>query len=104
MNWHCPDCGHENDTAKRCSECHYRRPDPAAHTELPDPTSVELLREARGSMQVAKIFARTDALCAALLDVAMGDQVAWTRTEHEDLVAQLEGSTDRLDDWLDIRT
>jgi len=104
MSWHCPDCGHINDTEKRCAECYYRRPDPAAHMELPDPASVELLREARGSMQVAKIFARADALCGALLDVAMGDQVAWTRIEHEELVAQLEGSTDRLDDWLDIRT
>jgi len=107
MNWHCPDCGHENDTAKRCSECHYRRPDPdptARVIELPDPASVELLREQPRRATVGRVIGREGDLADALLDVAMADQVAWTHDEIDALVSQLEASTDRVSDWLDIRT
>ena len=107
MNWHCPDCGHENDTAKRCSECHYRRPDPdptARVIELPDPASVELLLNEKPHLKISRLMGREGALTDALLDVAMADQVSWIHDEIEALNSQLEGSTDRLDDWLAIRT
>lgn len=102
--WRCPSCGHENDTEKRCSECYYRRPDHAAEVELPDPVSVGLLFAEPARLKIGRIMKREDSLTDALLDVAMADQVSWTVAEIESLNAQLEDSTDRLDDWLSIRT
>lgn len=104
--WVCPSCANECDTEKRCPECYYRRPDHAGEVdnELPDPKSVQLLLDEKPHLRVGRIMQREDALTDALIEVAMADQVTWGSDEIESLVEQLEGSTDRLDDWLAIRT
>lgn len=105
MSWICPACTHECETEKRCPECYYRRPGLAGDkVELPDPSSVQILLDEKPHLKVGRIMKREDSLTDALIEVAMADQVAWTHDEIEALNAQLEGSTDRLDDWLSIRT
>lgn len=104
--WICPECTHKCETEKRCPECYYRRPDHAGEVldELPDPKSVQLLLDEKPHLKVGRIMKREDALTDALVDVAMGDQRDWFQLDIDALVKQLEGSTDRLDDWLAIRT
>jgi hypothetical protein len=104
MSWICPGCTHECDTEKRCPECYYRRPDLGDAVELPDPKSVQLLLDAKPHLRLGRIMNREDALSDALLDVAMGAQTKWTVSELAVIMAQLDGSSDRLDDWLAIRT
>lgn len=53
-----------------------------------------------GHILVRRILTRDDELTDALLDLAAGKQTTWTHQEWEELLSELSGCDDTVEDWL----
>ncbi len=100
MNWQCPQCAHDNTTARKCSECYYTKPEVSVH-DLDE--QVRLLREEAGTRKVRAI-ARTDSkLAEALFDVAAGHRRYWDGISWRALLKRLDSCTLTVNAWLEER-
>ena len=100
MNWQCPECAHDNTTARKCTECHYTKPPVNVH-DLDE--QKRLLLDEAGTRKVRAI-ARTDSpLADALFDVAAGNRRYWDRISWRALLKRLDSCNLTVKVWLEER-
>lgn len=57
-----------------------------------------------GRLLVRRAVKRDDWIAEALLDIAAGDQIAWTPEQWDTLLAEISGNNMCIDEYLDFYT
>lgn len=62
--------------------------------------AIERLQDEYGRLLIRRVLLKDDWASDVIFDVAAGNKTEWTPEEWDSLIAELEQSNERVNDWL----